>query len=478
MPSMFVSRAIRSGALVWLCSMPAAGWAEPPAEQPADKVSFAKQVWPILQARCQGCHQPAKAGGAYIVTDFTKLLAAGESEAPAVVPGQPDESNLLDQITPVDGRAEMPKDRPPLAAAEIELVKRWIAEGAANDLPASAGPVVDMAHPPVYQAPPVVTSLDFSPDGGLLAVSGYHEVLLYQADTAELVGRLVGLSERIESLAFSPDGKKLAVAGGSPGRFGEIQVWDVAQRKLLLSAPFTFDTLYGVSWSPDGAKLAFGCGDNTVRAIDAASGQQVLYQGAHDDWVLDTVFSVDGAHLVSVSRDRTMKLIEVATERFIDNVTSITPGALKGGLAAVDRHPTKDELLIAGADGAPKLYRMFRPADKQRVIGDDYNHIRTFEALPGRLYAARFNHDGQRIVVASSLDGHGEARVYDTETGSRVATFATDQGGLFAATFNPAATRVAVAGFDGRVRLLKAEDGTVVKEFWAAPLQSEPVAAR
>ena len=40
---------------------------------------------------------------------------------------------------------------------------------------------------------------------------------------------------------------------------------------------------------------------------------------------------------VSASRDRTLKLVEIATQRFIDNVTSITPGALKGGLAAVAR---------------------------------------------------------------------------------------------------------------------------------------------
>jgi WD40 repeat protein len=479
--SMLNARAICAASALWLGLMPPA-WAEEPtqADQPAaaEPVGFAKQVWPILQARCQGCHQPAKPGGGYVVTEFARLLTAGESEAPAVVPGEPEESNLLDQITPVDGQAAMPKDEAPLAAAEIELIQRWIAAGAKNDLPATAGPLVDMAHPPVYRAAPVVTALDFSPDGALLAVSGYHEVLLHKADGTGIEGRLVGLSERIESLAFSPDGKRLAVSGGSPGRFGEIQVWDVAELELLLSAPFTFDTLYGVSWSPDGQKIAFGCGDNTVRAIDAQTGKQLLYQGSHDDWALDTVFSVDGKHLVSVSRDRTMKLIEVATERFIDNITSITPGALKGGLAAVDRHPTKDELLIAGADGAPKLYRMFRPADKQRVIGDDYNHIRTFEALPGRLYAARFNRDGARLVAASSLDGHGEASVFDTETGMRVATFATDQGGLFTAAFNPAGTQFAVSGFDGHVRLIDAESGAVVKEFWSVPLESEPVAAR
>src|SRR5205823_11882905 len=138
----------------------------------------------------------------------------------------------------------------------------------------------------------------------------------------------------------------LAVAGGSPGRFGEVQVWDVAKRRLKLSHTVTADTLYGVSWSPDGTKVAFGCADNTVRAIEAASGKQVLFQGAHNDWVLGTVFSTDGAHLVSVSRDRSMKLTEVATQRFIDNVTSITPGALKGGLLTVARRPLKDKKLV------------------------------------------------------------------------------------------------------------------------------------
>ncbi len=47
-------------------------------------------------------------------------------------------------------------------------------------------------------------------------------------------------------------------------------------------------------------------------------GEQVLYQRSHEDWPRATVFTVDGKHLISASRDRTVKLIEVATERFID----------------------------------------------------------------------------------------------------------------------------------------------------------------
>ncbi|NIL99020.1 MAG: hypothetical protein GTO62_18435, partial [Planctomycetales bacterium] len=74
------------------------------------------------------------------------------------------------------------------------------------------------------------------------------------------------MSERIQALAFSPDGRRLAVAGGSPGRFGEIQIWDVQQKQLELSKQIDFDTLYGVSWSHDGSLVAFGCPDTTVRA--------------------------------------------------------------------------------------------------------------------------------------------------------------------------------------------------------------------
>ncbi len=318
-----------------------AGAKAPAAAAAGPKVSYDKQVRPILQAQCLGCHQPAKAGGGYEMTVFDRLLKGGDSDMKAIAPGQPEESFLVDKITPQDGKAEMPQDKPSLSAAEIELIARWIAQGAVDDTPPAAKAHYDLEHPPEYTRLPVIPALAFSPDGSLLAVAGFHEVLLWKADGSELVARLVGLSQRIESLAFSPDGKRLAVTGGRPARMGEVQVWDVAKRKLALSVAVTYDTVYGASWSPDGTRIAFGCADNTVRAIDAKTGQQVLFMGSHNDWALDTVFSVDGNHLMSVGRDMTAKLTEVATQRFMDNITSITPGALKGGLGTVARHPKR-----------------------------------------------------------------------------------------------------------------------------------------
>jgi len=434
-------------------------------------VSFAKEIQPIFQSKCQGCHQPARSGGSYVMTTRLGLLGIGESGKSPVVPGKPQESLLLEQIAPdASGIAEMPKDKPSLSEPEISLIHRWILEGALDDTPVSDASLINSEHPPVYYSPPAITALDFSPDSKTLAVSGYHEVLLHPTDGATPPVRFVGLSERIESIRFSPDGSRLAVAGGSPARMGELQVWNVADRTLFLSIPVTFDTIYGASWSADSSRIAFGCGDNSLRAVNATTGEQVLFQGAHNDWVLDTAFSSDSSHLVSVSRDRSMKLIEVATQRFVDNITSITPGALKGGLASVDRHPTRDELAVGGADGTPKLFLMHRPANKPRQIGDDFNLIRAMPSLPGRIFEVRYSPDGSKLVAVSSADGRGHMRVFATEDGKQLISFDTETGGLFAADFSPDGTQIAVGGLSGTIWILNANDGTMVRDFVAVPL--------
>ena len=467
-------------------------------------VSYHKQIRPIFQRHCQGCHQPAKQAGAYVMTEFEKLLAGGESETAAVVPGKPDESYLMDLITPADGEAEMPKGKAPLSRSEINLIHEWIAEGAEDDSPASANEVYDADHPPVYFRQPIVTSLDYSPDGTLLAISGFHEVLLHHADGSGLVARLIGLSDRIESIRFSHDGERLAVTGGLPGRTGEVQVWDVAARQLQLSIPLTHDTVYGVSWSPDGSLIAVGCSDATVRAFNSESGEQVFFNSAHDDWALATIFSLDGSHIVSVGRDMTTKLYNIPTQRFIDNVTSITPGALKGGIGALARHPERDEVLVGGSDGTPRIYRMHRQT--KRVIGDDANLIRRFPAMRGRIHSVDFAPDGKTVACASSLDGKGQVFVFSSEYDSsisddfkkvlekRVQQWSAEErkkyedyvtigadvlkkvelpASVYSLRFAPDGSAIAVAGADGIVRFINPTDGTTMRELQPVELESD-----
>ena len=160
-------------ALFWMASSIQA------EENKAKKVSFYNEIRPIFQASCHGCHQPAKANGEYVMTTFKELLKGGDSEEIAIVPTKPDESHLITLITPIDGEAEMPQKEDPLQKEQIELITRWVAEGALDDTPTSAKQLYNMDNPPAYSLPPVISSIDYSPDGLLIAVAGYHEVLLH-----------------------------------------------------------------------------------------------------------------------------------------------------------------------------------------------------------------------------------------------------------------------------------------------------------
>ena len=471
-------------------------------ENEVKAISFYKDIRPIFQANCQGCHQPSKAKGKYIMTDFEKLVNGGDSGDPAIVPGDPEKSYLVEVITPIDGEAEMPQKADPLHETEIALINKWVLEGAIDDTPEGAKQKFTAENPPEYIQPPVVTALDYSPDGSLLAVSGFHEVLLHKADGSALESRLVGLSERIESVSFSPDGKKIAVTGGLPARMGEVQVWDTETKKLSLSVPVTYDTVYGGSWSPDSSTIAFGCSDNSVRAVNAKTGKQVLFMGSHNDWVIDTVFSVKGDYLSSVARDMSAKLTKIDEQRFIDNITSITPKALKGGILTVTRHPTKDHILFGGADGVPKIYRMQRV--KKREIGDDSNQLWNLPPLKGRIFSVDWSQDGKLIAAGSSLDGNGYLHIYGInpeynipgdidgiikkpvqnrnggeknklneyfKNGIKViATIDSVPSGIYAVAFNPDGSQIAAAGSDGIVRIYNTSNGEAINQFVPVPI--------
>ncbi len=481
-----------SSLLLLSCLSISPAFAETKPDALPETVSYYEHIRPVLQAKCQGCHQPAKSKSGYIMTDVASLIKGGETDT-AIIPGKPEESYLMELIVTQEGekRPEMPPKDEPLTDYEVKLVKKWATQGAKDDTPENALQNYTMENPPKYAVPPLVTSMDYSPDGKLLAVAGFHEVLVHKANGSGLTTRLVGLSERIESVEFSPDGKQLLVAGGLPGRMGEIQIWDLSKKELKLSKIVGFDTAYGASWSPDGQHVAYGLPDNTVRGIKASNGEQILFMGSHNDWVLDTVWSVKGDHLVSVGRDMTSKLTRVETERFIDNITSITPGALKGGVNTVTRHPKQDHILVGGSDGVPQIYRMYR--ETARKIGDNANLIRKYPAMKGRIWDAAFSPDGKTFAAVSSLDGKGEISLYKSEYDATItpelkklfetvrrSTNAEDNkddkieefqtrgaeqiakvevdSAVFSVAFSPDGKTVAAAGADGSIRLLNATD--------------------
>lgn len=469
-----VARSTRRLATLVLTTVCALSWASMIVAQDAKPaevapVSYYRQVRPVLQRHCSGCHQPAKAGGKLVLTSFEALLKGGEN-GPGIVAGKPDESTLVEFI--IGEKPQMPLKAEPLKKVQVELITRWVAEGAKDDTPAALQDNITADHPPVYTNPPVITALAYSPDSKLLAVSGFREILVHQADGSGLVKRLVGRSQRIESLEFSPDGKILAAVGGTPSLFGEVQFWNTADWTER-SANFASDVLFGGWFSDDSKLFACGAADNGIRLIKVEDLTLLRKMDPHSDWVLGTGFSVDGKHIVTVGRDMAMKLSIVENGQFVDNITSITPGALKGGLMAIRRHPLRDEFLTGGSDGEPKLYKMIRTQARQ--IGDDFNRIRGYAPLPGRIFALDFNADGTKFVVGASAAMSGSVRIYSTEDAKLLFELPGHSRAIFAVDFRPDGAQVATGGFDGNLRLFDANTGALVKQF--IPVQIAPAVA-
>jgi WD40 repeat protein len=415
--------------------------------------SYFRDIRPIIQRQCQGCHQPNLKSSNLDLTSYEGFQTGGKHG--------PGSTTLLGYVTG-ESKPQMPLGQTPLPPDQIELFKAWIAAGAKDDTPAEAREDLSVGKPIVYTQPPVINALAFSSDGKKLAVSGNREILIHSLAGDAPPQRLPGLSDRILSLVFSKDGSTLVAAGGTASRFGEIQIWDVGAGKLKRSLTLTGDTVFGASLSPDASRVAVGCTDNSVRIVDAASGKELFKIGNHENWVLGTIFGVDGKRIVSVGRDRAAKLTDATSGAFLENVN-----LLRGELAAIARHPTKDIVVIGGEDRVPYIYMMDRGQNMK--IADDSTLIRKLERQDGSITTLAWSADGTHIAVGGASP---EVTIYDAESGKRIATCKGHRAGIYAVAFSPDGETLATGGFDGEVRLYHVTSGELAKEFIPVPIEN------
>ena len=98
-----------------------------------ETVSFAMDVAPVIVQNCGGCHVNAQnARGGLNMTMFQGWLRGGDS-GNLFVPGNPDESLLVQKLKGTAGGDRMPQNRPPLPDETIEKIATWIREGATFD---------------------------------------------------------------------------------------------------------------------------------------------------------------------------------------------------------------------------------------------------------------------------------------------------------------------------------------------------------
>jgi WD40 repeat protein len=470
--------------MVLLSRPPAAAAAEEPAKAP---VSFIKDVAPIFQDHCFSCHDAKKRKGKLDMTTFESLRKGGDNDDP-ITPGKPDDSFLIQLVTPGAPKRMPPKDNgDPLPKEKIEIIARWIQEGAKLD--AGIDPKADLWRelrvrwkPPApvaaYKYPVIITALAFTPDNQKIVVSGRHELTVWNVADGKLEKRIATRSERAYAMAFLPDGK-LAVAGGRPGRAGDVRIYDINAGMAKVENGVTYldgvndpavmlkelletdDAVLCLAASADGKRLAAGGCDRQVRVWDLSGGVAAakLEQAFenHADWVMGVCLAPDGKHLLTASRDKTAKVWDL----------------------------TAKESVLTFPEHQNTVYDVTIKADNSVgfSVGED-NQLRTWAATGegkqvrasgghGKAVLKVARHPKEPLLVTASADN--TVRIWNLDNGANVKTLTGHTDQVFAVAISPDGALIASGSFNGEVKLWKV-DGTLVKGFNASPGLPEPMA--
>src|ERR1051325_3426508 len=136
------------------------------------EVVYEKEIAPILRTYCAGCHNNDEHENQLSVETFASLRKGGEDHGDPIKPGNAEDSFVIKSLESRVKPHMPPKDEPQVPAAELAMLKKWIAEGA-------HGPQIDdsilqsITVPKIAGATkhPPVTALAYSPDGKRIALA-------------------------------------------------------------------------------------------------------------------------------------------------------------------------------------------------------------------------------------------------------------------------------------------------------------------
>lgn len=187
------------------------------------------------------------------------------------------------------------------------------------------------------EAPPSeVWQMKFDPSGSTLAVAGGSSASVKLWDTAEwkLITTLsIPRPEALKptdknankkfvlSVAWSPDGKRLACGSMD----GTISVFDVARAKFLHHLEGHFMPVRSLVYSPIDPRVLFsGSDDGHINTYDTEGKTLIGAMSGHASWVLCVDASPDGAAVATGSSDRTVRLWDLKMRAAVQTMTNHT----------------------------------------------------------------------------------------------------------------------------------------------------------
>lgn len=284
----------------------------------------------------------------------------------------------------------------------------------------------------------VITSIDWSPNGQMLAIANNNGTIeIKDVSTGVRIQNLITTQPNpILTVDWSPDGSKVAATVGT-----EIHVWNTNTWQLIISLQSHLAPVWSIEWSPDGSKLA-----SVVN----------LYSPNFNFFIWDTI---------TWQKIQTMEhfgsFYQVIWSP--DNISLATTG---GGAVELWKLPqtTEDKVLtftnigeVVDAAWSPDGTKIATVGDNDSVFVWDVATQQVIQELTGHylsisdlVFSVAWSPDGTKIASAST---NGTIRVWDSTTGQEVETIEANSG-VYSLAFSPDGTKLAYGGENGVLHIV------------------------
>jgi WD40 repeat protein len=277
-----------------------------------------------------------------------------------------------------------------------------------------------------------IGNFTFSPDGKLMAAGCKDDcVRVWEAATLTEKYRLRGVSHAV---IFMRSSRLLMVADAA----GVAQWWDVnSGARRPVPSYGGLGEITSVDFSPDRRTAALGHKTGRIQLVAVDTGNVLgIYEG-HRDAILSVTFAPDGRRFASGSRDKDIRLWDVAVTNRSYQICTEHKGAVSGLAISAD-----GKMMASGCSANTIKFWDLRHLEKS--LGSRSWHrsaIRTLAFAP----------DGQRL--ASGSDDHS-VKLWDFGTRRELASFEFDSG-IQLVAFSPDAKSLAVVTEKGLLHLLR-----------------------
>ena len=311
------------------------------SSQIPSKISFVKDIAPILALRCQGCHSDQKPAMGFSVSSYSKIRAGGKQSGRSeiIVDGKPDESRLLEVLLS-NAEPRMPLKLKALEPDDIHLIEEWIRQGAKCDAPTIETNLVSLVPPEkLLKSKSVVaenkkTSMKsasrpivaLSNDGKSVAIGENEWISIFDTTTKGTSKSKVGpFADQMEFIWIDPTNQFMVVASGRPGLEGSVSLWKIKENAQVYRTVLHKDQILSMAVSPDSAQLATGSYDKSIAIVDLKSGRIESILMEHTEAVNAVSFGPSGSNrLASASADRTVKTWDLKQKKRLETMSDST----------------------------------------------------------------------------------------------------------------------------------------------------------